>query len=235
MSRRLPVALILFVAPALFAADHADGPAASADPAADITDIFAWTAPDGQHLNLVMDVFPSATATSKFSNAAQYVFHTASSAAFGQAATSTEDIVCTFDATQKISCWAGSEYLNGDASSTAGIASASGKLRAFAGLRDDPFFFNLDGFKDAVADVQASAATLPPPDAAGCFDLGDPGTTGTAAHALVADLTHTAHGTAAPVDHFVGTNVLAIVLQVDLSVVNKGGSVVSVWGSTNRP
>ena len=235
MSRRFPVMLILLLAPAVLAADHADGPAATADPSADITDVFAWTAADGKSVNLVMDVFPSATASSKFSDAAQYVFHTASHPAFGAAAAASEDIVCTFDAGQKVSCWAGSEYVTGDAGNKAGIASAGGKLRVFAGLRDDPFFFNLDGFKDAVADVKASAASLPPPDAAGCFNLGDPNNAGSIAHALVQDLTHTSHGASAAVDHFARLNVLALVLQVDLSIVNKGGPVVSVWGSTNRP
>src|SRR5262245_55955976 len=32
------------------AADHADGPAAKADPSADITDVFAWMSPDAQRV-----------------------------------------------------------------------------------------------------------------------------------------------------------------------------------------
>ena len=237
MRRSLAALFVLSLSQPLMAADHADGPAATADPSADITDVFAWTSSDGKSLNLVMDVFPSATTASKFSNTAQYVFHTASTSAFGTAATHAEIIICTFDAAQKISCWAGSEYVNGDASATSGIASASGKLKVFAGLRDDPFFFNIDGFHDAVADViaTASAGHLPTPDAAGCYNLGNPGTSGTIANALVADLTHTSHGAAAPVDHFANLNVLSIVLTVDLSIVNAGGPVVSVWASTNRP
>ena len=237
MLRRLPLVLAVAFAPALLAADHTDGPMASADPAADITDLFAWTSADGKSLNLAMDVFPAASATSKFSDAVQYVFHTASRPAFGMPAGARQDIVCTFDSAQRISCWAGSSYVTGDASNTAGLASGDGKLRVFAGLRDDPFFFNLDGFKDAVADVKATAAAngLPAPDAAGCYNLGNPGTSGTIANALVKDLTHTSHGANPPVDHFAGLNVLAIVLTVDLSIVNQGGPVVSVWGSTNRP
>lgn len=236
MTRRLPALLLLLAAPLALAADHTDGPAASADPTADITDLFAWTSPDGKDLNLIMNVFPAATSAAKFSDAVQYVFHTNSQASFGAAATSSEDIVCTFDAAQKISCWAGSSYVTGDASSTSGIASSDGKLRVFAGLRDDPFFFNLDGFKDAVADVKATAAAggLPAPDAAGCYNLGNPGSSGTIASVLVADLTHTSHGANPAVDHFAGLNVLSIALQVDLSLVNKGGPVVGVWGSTNR-
>ena len=85
MTRRLPAALLLLIAPIALAADHMDGPAATADPAADITDLFAWTSTDGARLNLVLDVFPGATSTAKFSNAVQYVFHTTSHSAFGAA------------------------------------------------------------------------------------------------------------------------------------------------------
>jgi hypothetical protein len=219
--------MILLLARAALTADHMDGPAATADPTADITDVFAWTSADGKSLNLVMDVFPAATASARFSNTVQYVFHTSSHPAFGQAAAATEDMICTFDSAQKISCWAGSEYVSGDASKTAGIASGSGKLRVFAGMRDDPFFFNLDGFKHAVATVKGAASSLTF-DAAGC-----PALDSATSAALVNQLKTDPNGNA-PQDHFKGLNVLAIVLQVDLSIVNKGGPVVSVWGSTNK-
>ena len=236
MTLRLPTALLLLIAPAALAADHMDGPAATADPAADITDLYAWTSADGTKLNLVLDIFPAATTSARFSNAVQYVFHTSSLSAFGSAAGSTQDIVCTFDAAQKVSCWAGDEYVSGDAGNPAGLASGSGKLRVFAGLRDDPFFFNLHGFKHAVADVKATVAAngLPAPDAAGCYNLGNPGTSGTIASVLVKDLTHDTDGSSPAADSFAGGNVLAIVLQVDLSIVNQGGPVVGVWASTNK-
>jgi hypothetical protein len=229
MVRKLPVVFALLVSSAVYAADHLDGPGVLTDPSADITDLFAWTAADGQHLNLVMNVFPAATTASKFSNTVQYVFHTSSTTAFGTAATSTEDIICTFDAAQAISCWAGTEYVNGNANVETGIASTSGKLRVFAGLRDDPFFFNEAGFKNEVSTVQSAASSLTF-DAAGC-----PAIDASTSTALLNILTHGATSTAPAVDFFSGFNVLAIVLQVDLSIVNKGGPVVSVWGSTNRP
>jgi hypothetical protein len=72
MSRRFAVSLILSLASLpLSAADHADGPAATADPSADITDVFAWTSADGKSLNLVMGTSPFATTASKFSNTVQ--------------------------------------------------------------------------------------------------------------------------------------------------------------------
>ena len=230
-----------FLIPALaLAADHQDGPAAKADPASDITDLFAWMSGDGAKVNLAMDVFPAANASSKFSNTTQYVFHTAAHPAFGTASASTQDIVCTFDATQKISCWVGSTLVRGDASSTNGLVSADGKVKVFAGLRDDPFFFNIDGFKDAAADVHASAGALTTGNAfnsSGCPDLsGKPsGSALTYQQILFADLTHTGHGANPPVDHFKGLNVLAIVLQVDKTLILQGGGpLISVWGSTNH-
>ncbi|HEX9578651.1 MAG TPA: DUF4331 family protein [Myxococcales bacterium] len=225
--RRAAAVVAALLAPVALAADHTDGPQATADPAADITDVFAWTSSDGTKLNLIMNVFPAATAAAKFSNAVQYVLHTQSHPGFGQAAAATEDIVCTFDTSQRVSCWAGTEYVNGDASSTSGIASGDGKLRVFTGLRDDPFFFNLDGFKHAVATVKGAAASLTF-DPAGCPKL-DAATSA----ALVNQLKTDQNGNA-PQDHFKGLNVLAIVVQVDLAIVNKGGPVVSVWASTNK-
>ena len=78
----------LLGAPLAKAADHLDGPKASADPTADITDLFAWMSPAAKTLYLIMNVFPQATAASKFSNAVQYVFHDTSRNNFGDAASS---------------------------------------------------------------------------------------------------------------------------------------------------
>ncbi len=217
----------VLITTAALAADHQDGAAVLTDPSTDINDVFAWTSSDGSKLNLVMDVFPTATSAARFSDVAQYVFHTTSSPGYGMAAAASEDILCTFDAAQTISCWGGGEYVHGDASSPGGITSAGGKLRVFAGLRDDPFFFNLDGFKATAAAVHAAAGSLTF-DAAGC-----PALDATTANALVTQL-RSAPGGGAPSDHFKGLNTLAIVIQIDRTLVTKGGSTVGVWASTNK-
>jgi len=220
------LAVALFAAPLALAADHQDGPAATADPAADITDIFAWMSPDASMVNLVMDVFPFATGTPKFSNTVQYVFHTSSRASFGAAVGGTLNVICTFDTSQTISCWAGNEYVTGDASSTTGLSSASGKLKVFAGLRNDPFFFNLDGFKATAAIVTAVKGTLTPgPD--GCPLLDGP-----TSSLLVTQLGSAPDG-GPPQDHFLGANLLAIVVQLDKSILTSGGPLVSVWAATH--
>ncbi len=206
-------------------ADHLDSPAVIAEPAADINDQYSWM--DGNNLVLAMTVFPAAVTGAKFSDKVQYVFHTSSGAAYGTT-TSDVDIICTFDAAQVASCWAGTAaYVKGDASKPAGLASADGKFKVFAGLRADPFFFNLDGFKHTVATVESVAGTLVF-DQAGCPALDAP------TSALLRGQLQTSPDGGAAVDFFGPLNGLAIVVSIDKSLVNKGGAILSSWASTNR-
>jgi hypothetical protein len=222
-------ALLLPAAP-VRAADHADGPATTAAPAADITDVFAWMSSDKSKLYMVLDVFPAATSSSRFDPAVLYVLHTKSKASILAAGGSTLDVICQFDSAQKISCWAGDSYVSGATAgiADAGLTSADGHLTVWAGLRDDPFFFNLDGFKTMVGAVKGAKAGLTF-DASGCPDNIDAGTSA----ALVSALAHDPSGNA-PQDHFKGLNVLAIVVALDASLVTRGGSTVGVWASTNK-
>jgi Domain of unknown function (DUF4331) len=220
------VAAAAGIAVKLWAADHKDGPAVTADPSADITDLYAWMSSDKTKVNLVMDVYPNAPAGSKFSDQVLYVFHLNSSAGYGMTATETK-IICGFNVAQTITCWVGSsEEVTGDASATAGLTSTSGKTKVFAGLRDDPFFFNLTGFKATAAAVAAAAPSLTF-DGSGC-----PALDATTATALVTQL---AHGTAGapPANDFAGQNVQSIVIQVDTSLVTPGGKILGIWASTN--
>lgn len=210
-------------------ADHKDAPGTVADPASDINDVFSFV--DGGRVVLAMTVFPFAPADAKFSSATKYAFHTTSGTMFGETKAS-KDVICTFDASQKISCWAGTDdYVTGDASAAAGITSASGKMKVFAGKRSDPFFFNLQGFKDTVATVEGAAASLTF-DTSGC-----PSVNAATSMALVNTLKETT-STAAPskmaADDFATANTLAIVVSLDASLVTSGGKVLSVWGSTNK-
>jgi len=221
------LALVAGISGSGYAADHRDGPKVRSDPSTDINDVYAWM--QGGKLVLIMTVSPLADTGSKFSDAATYTFHVDRSAGYGMAQTETT-IICEFDATQKIQCWGGdstAEYVTGDASPAAGIATASGKLKVHAGLHDDPFFFNLEGFNDARAAVLSKASTLSF-DLAGCPDL-DMDTS----NALVTLLTHTGMGANPAANFFAGKNTLAIVAEVDLSLLNGSGSILGVWASTN--
>ena len=210
-----------------FAADHIDSPAAVAEPSADISDLYAWMNSDASKLNLILDVSPFASAGSRFSDAVQYVFHVNSSAGYGMPQRETL-IVCEFDAANEVACWVGnSDYLQGDASATAGISSTSGKVRAFAGLRDDPFFMEFTGFTTAVSTVKGAAGGLSF-DAEGCPNV-DAATSGV----LVGQLQAGTNGAAAS-NTFAGSNVLSLVIQVDKDLVDGNGPVLAVWASTNR-
>ncbi len=218
-------ACLLLASHVSLAADHIDAPSVVADPAADVTDLFAWMTPDANSLNLIMDSVPFAGSDAKFSNAVQYVFHVNSSEAYGQPQTETL-VLCQFDEAQTIECWAGDEYVTGDASSTSGIQSESGRLKVFAGLRNDPFFMEFTGFAETVKAVIAAAPSLIP-DMQGC-----PALDADTSNALVGQLQSGMNGAPAS-DTFAGTNVLALVIQLDKTVVNTNGPILSVWASTN--
>jgi len=139
------------------------------------------------------------------------------------------DVICTFDASQAVSCWVGDkDYVTGDASDPKGLASASGKTRVYAGLRADPFFFNLEGFKDTVAAVDAAEGTLDF-DGSGC-----PTINAATSQALVGLLQGTMMGAQPAKNFFETANVLSIVLEIDKSLVTTGGPIVAVWGSTHK-
>ena len=207
----------------VYAADHGDSPRAAQDPAADIADLYAWMdATDGEKLNLIMTLASSGA----FSDAVDYVFHVNSDddGPLGPNPQSETTITCAFDADGNVSCDAADSNVSGDASDEAGITSDDGNLRVFAGVRDDPFFFNSSGFNDTVAAVIAAATGEPPiefdPD--GCPLLDD---------ATAAQL-RTVLTTAPNGDDFGGGNVLALVVQIDRSLVNGNGDSLGVWAST---
>jgi hypothetical protein len=217
---------LLALVPTAYAADHRDSPAATTNKDADINDVFAWVDSGGQKVNLAMTFFPAAPAGTLPSDAVLYVFHLTSKATFSATTKTETTIICGFDAAQTISCWAGDEYVTGKADTATGITSKSGKLKVFSGLRNDPFFFNVAGFQATVGKVKAAASSLSF-DPAGCPQLDSATST-----ALVTQLKRDASGGPA-VDFFKATNTLAIVVQVDKSVVTAGGPILSVWGSTH--
>lgn len=204
------------------AADHADGPAASADPTSDVDDVYAWMSSDTASLNLVMTVGRNVATTFKPSDKVQYVFHVNSRPAFGIAASSERLVIAEFTTEGKIKLWVGTdEYLEGDASNETGLDSKNGRVKVFTGVRNDPFYFNLQGFQEVAKTVGTVASTLTF-DSAGCPRL-DSATSG----ALVGRLS-------TGVDDFLRFNAYAIVLTIDKTLVTGGGPIVSVWGSTHR-
>lgn len=212
------------------AADHLDGPAASSDPAADITDIYAWMQ-DSNRINLVMNVFPLASETSRFSNSVSYVFHIRSLAAYGQA-NQRSTVICEFDVNQNLTCEVnGFELVNSvNASSPSGVQSSVAGFKVFAGLRNDPFFFDANNFNTVRATVRDAASSLSF-DEAGCPTLDD-----ATKSVLVSSLTGSGglEGSNVPAkDFFTGLNTLSLVIQADKNLFGLG-PLYSVSATTHR-
>ena len=142
---------LLFVAQAL-AADHIDGSIAAADPAADITDLFAWH--DGTSVTAVLNfaglALPGDPAT--YDADVLYGIHIDTDNDLSNGAT--HDVWVRFGQ-DSLGAWGVQvSGLPGTGAPVVGpvehvIQSAGG--RVFAGLRDDPFFFDLTGLNNTLA------------------------------------------------------------------------------------
>ncbi len=240
----LGLAALLVVAHSAKAADRRDSIAALGTmPLADINDVYAWMSTDGSKVNLAMTISPADDGTRHFGPGVQYVFHVTSKAMLGvRVPEGTEtNVICTFASDTSAQCWVAQGttvkgYVTGDASNTAGIISPDGKVRLFAGRRSDPFFFNFQGFRDAVAAVKGIPPALLTPNAAGCPSS----LTVTQTQPVIMKLQEPAQpGATAPcatdsADCFAHLNVLAIVLQIDKSLLNAGtNTTLGIWGSSH--
>jgi hypothetical protein len=229
-------ATLLPAAPAL-AADHLDGAAVKEDHSTDINDVYSWMSSDGMSVYLAMTVYPAAPKTgAKFSNAAYYVFHTASRPAAGGAETKL-DIICGFSTAQMISCWVGdnTNFVYGDASQSPGVTNAMG-VQVYAATVKDHFFFNLAGFNQARADVKANLAAVSGANAnaQGCPSGAVGSATQKALTAVATDLQKDTGGVNNPVDFFLPLDTLAIVMKVPVATLTKGGPLLAVYGATHR-
>jgi len=234
------------------AADHRDGPAVDMDPTVDIADLYTWMSADGTKVYLVLDIQGAntgAVAATKFSNAALYAFHITSGAGVGMTS-DPQTIICKFDnaATQGFQCWGpGGEYVTDMVGTTAGKASASGKMKVAALVRDDPFPFNIRGFLALASFVNTAAGGLMK-DAAGCPTI-DAATSMLAVNTLKSDGAMGAPKDdfgkmgAAPVGCSANTcdpkavtngNILSIVVAIDKTLLTTKGTTLGVWASTNK-
>ncbi|QWF19550.1 DUF4331 family protein [Lysobacter capsici] len=211
------------VGQAASASDHLDSPSVIADPRADIGDLYAWMAPDGRHLNLVMTIVGHG-----FSDKLDYVFHIDSVKRFGGTGKTTR-IGCRFAAPERADCALGEiDRAHGDASNEQGLWSRQHRFRVFAGLRDDPFFNNVKGTRAAYNVADAALKRGAAVDAAHCpqFDRAT-------SDAIFEQWKHTDGGPARNL--LAGWTPASIVIQVDLDAVNRGGKLLAVWAATVSP
>lgn len=211
-------------------ATEAVRPAAAAPlaPLADITDVYAWMA--GSNIDLVMDVSPSDNGANAFGPSVLYAFHLTSKAGLGLTTTAGTEtrVILQFASNTSVEAWVTDatgttvkDFVTGDPSNPAGITSIQGKIRVFAGRRSDPRFFDQSGLTTALSTL-AGVNTTATHDSAGCPLL-----------ASGQALTIRNQLQTGP-DAYTGKNVMAIVVQVDKSLINVGtNTTVSVWGATH--
>jgi hypothetical protein len=197
-------AALLMTSP-LFAADHLDTPSVIADPRADIGDLYAWTSYDGRRLNLAMTIVGHT-----FSDQLKYVFHIDSGKRFGET-TATTEVVCRIPSASNVLC-------------TVDDATVA---RVFAGPRDDPFYNNVKGTREAYAVAADAMMGSAKSDAAGC-----PIFSAATSTSILETWRHTGGG---PAQNFLaGWTPASLVVSVELNRVNRGGTMLGVWAATMR-
>jgi hypothetical protein len=188
-SAMLVAVVALYSMHAARSSDHQDSPTVVARPAADITDVFAYPAPDNQsNIVLVMDVYPlipagmSGNAQYAFDPSVLYQFKIANNVGAGDY---TEKEVIQFTVsgtgpTQQLTMYGPvapgevgtlNSVVNsgrtGAVSFNMPMSLQSGQIQVFAGPRRDPFFFDLAQFFKIIPDRNQAyhAAGMTPPAA----------------------------------------------------------------------
>lgn len=184
-------------------ADHRETQATKDDPAADIADVYAWHNTAAGTLTLVVTygggAAPTPTLTTPLYD--DEVLYTVNLDTEGDFAVDHE-ILVRFGQKSDGSWGVKVQDLPGSTGDVIGAvgetitANAGSKGKVYAGLVDDPFFFDLEGF---VTTLQ----------------------TGTVSFQSTRD-------------GFEGKNVMAIVLECDLTAARAGGDKLNVWASTGR-
>ncbi len=145
------------------AADHTDPPDLSSDTAADIGDYYAWH--DGDNLIVVLTVAgnadPVAGQQPDFDRDVLYGIHFSEGADASPSFSATADIWVRFgedsdgNVGMQITNFPGADAaVEGAVGSTINVSSGG---QAWAGLADDPFFFDLEGFNNLVSTGAATS------------------------------------------------------------------------------
>jgi hypothetical protein len=173
---------IALIGGVLFAADHIDAPAVTGpgntSPGNDITDIYAFQSPsDNTRMVFVLNsqglLSPAASATASFPSNVMYEFNIDNTGdnvedlviqclvqngkmrVYGPVAAGTPGTMSTVKTSGPVTEVNVTSYGAGSPV----IGSNSNGIKAFAGPRDDPFFFDLARFKEIIAGTQTGFRT----------------------------------------------------------------------------
>lgn len=168
--------IIAIIGVAAFAADHSEAPGTKADVAADIADVYAWH--EGEKLVAVL-TYAGLQATTEGQSATydKDVLYTVHIDSDGDNASDT-DVYVRFGQNGAGDWGVQVENLPGTTEAVVGAVGeaidAGNGLSVYAGLKDDPFFFDLEGFnttletgtvsfnpeRDSVAGLNVSSIVL---------------------------------------------------------------------------
>jgi len=147
------------------AADHRDGPGIQGSPAADINDVYAFrsaTNPDNLVVALTVNPLtaPAQNTSVRFASDVSYNIHVDNTGDL--VADATASITFNGDGTQFTVSGLGDPITGAVTSSSASgpMVTETGPFKVFAGLRDDPFFFDLVGFQTFLAGPYTPTAGL---------------------------------------------------------------------------
>lgn len=130
-----------------FAADHADAPASTADPAGDITDLYAWHTETSVVVALGFSGLSEPGTPANYDRDVLYTVHVDNDGDY----VADREVYVRFGQNDGGDWGVQVENLPGATETIVGpvetTLDAGLGLRVFAGLRDDGFFFDLDGFK----------------------------------------------------------------------------------------
>ena len=212
------VALIAFRP--LEGADHTDAPGATGDPAADITDVYAFRSPENpDNLVVVVNVnpltAPPQNTNTNFGGGVTHNIHVDNTGDLVADATVSVTVVGgTFTVTGLGDPITGAVTLPSSGSTpntpntpNTPIVTDAGGIKVFVGQRDDPFFMDFVGFVNFVSGPFVPASSLRP--------AGE-----------------------TPSDTFAGTNVSSIVIELPITALTGAATsntgVIGAWASTTR-
>ncbi len=219
--------IALAASAAVMSADHAESPGADADPAGDLADVFIFPSPENATRTVASITFGGRSAprsridtTFYCDPRVLYTFHIDRADAAGNFDNVADvEVLVRFARDSAGLCGMQLENVPGAggtfSGATEGIFSSTTGLRAFGGLRNDPFFFDAEGYAAMVASFSGVGQTG---DLVGAFRLG----TGAARR-----------------DSFANRNVSAIVFEMSNDALAPAGAggvrpKVRVWSTTGR-
>lgn len=131
------------------AADHQESPLTAQDPAADLGDMYAWHTNDSLVLIMTYAGYAMPTAEPSYDDGVLYTFHVSTD---GDA--TAEHAIETRFGQNAMGEWGYSvRNVPGESAALEGpveeVLEGEGAM-AYAGVRDDPFFFDLEGFQNTL-------------------------------------------------------------------------------------